>query len=105
MIRNTRVAKPGPAAPNHRGLGTSVTAVLGSNLLTMYGPPDQVGTVLLKYAVAADSSAFVSVPPFAFAMWNGKIGPNRLFQSVYGVENTTVAVLPLSEEVIDLMLS
>jgi hypothetical protein len=96
-------------APAHVGLGTSVTAVVFWKLLITYGPADQVGTVVLKKVVTAESCALVPVPcgppPCFAAMCAGMIGPNSALQSEYGELKTTVTVRPLFEPVSDLIWS
>src|SRR5688500_14637587 len=101
MIRKTTFSSDGFTLPYHFSLGTSVSD--SSCLLSaiLYGPPLQVGTVVLNASNEALSPAGVSSGPTFSAMCAGYRKLNRLIQSGYALSKVSVTVLPLSEPVTD----
>src|SRR3954447_17879574 len=87
-------------APQYLSFGTSVTDWLFTNFEILNGPAVQVGTVSPNHLYDEARPAGVLVSPCWAARCAGYIAPEELHswrQSVKGLENVTVTVLPLSE--------
>src|SRR3954447_24537676 len=97
MMLKISLSSGGLTLPYHFGFGVSTTDWSFVYLLTMNGPPDQVGTFLSNHRNEACRPAALPSSPCCLAMCAGYSVPNMLCQSANGLAITTVTVLPPSE--------
>src|SRR5690242_10778501 len=91
MIRKITRSRCGFVVPYHFGFGTSVSATLSWKFEILYGPPENVGMVLLNHLYDVPSPAGVLTSPCWAAMCAGSSGEPPLyivFQSAYGLAIT-----------------